>query len=429
MIKSKNMFNDSDYSIVGELFSPHEQPKNGQSPNDDALINEKYKKGDMRIVTEQGRTDLQSISNIIDKEKYILNPEYQRRKRWNNRRKSRLIESFIMNVPIPPIFLYEIEYAVYEVMDGLQRLTAIDEFYKGKFALEGLEYWGELNGRKYQDLPSNVRAGIDRRHLSSVILLAETASSKESADFLKKVVFGRLNSGGEKLTPQELRNALYNGKLNQLCLKLAKNDLFRKLWHFPLEHEVEDLLLKSEDELENSNYTSIIMDKYRRMDDVELVLRFFAYNQIKQTKQLKEVTSERLKSFAIERFLDDYLKEGNHFSDAKLAQLETSFIETITLIYNIFGNKAFVMPRRNVQSHTPTKTIYDPLMQAFSQHIPYKEQLLKQKFDIVVEIYKDKKLLERPKRGSYMFDGKNQYIRDVDVRIDYFNHFLQKYIV
>jgi hypothetical protein len=332
-----------------------------------------------------------------------------------------------MNVPIPPIFLYEIEYAVYEVMDGLQRLTAIDEFYKGKFALEGLEYWSELNGRKYQDLPSNVRAGIDRRHLSSVILLAETASSKESADFLKKVVFGRLNSGGEKLTPQELRNALYNGKLNQLCLKLAKNDFFRKLWHFPLEHEVEDLLLKSEEQLENEGkYTSIVMDKYRRMDDVELVLRFFAYTQLNQSK------AERFKAFTIERLLDDYLKDGNKFSDAKLAQLETSFIETITLVYNIFGNKAFVMPRRNVQSNTPTKTIYDPLMQAFSQQLLHKEQLLKRKFDIVAELYKDKKLLERPTKSNYMFymfDGKNQYIRDVDVRINYFNQFLQNYLV
>jgi uncharacterized protein with ParB-like and HNH nuclease domain len=185
----------------------------------DNNINEKYKKGEIRIVTEQARYPLDSIETMLDSQKYILNPEYQRRKRWDNTRKSRLIESFIMNVPIPPIFLYEVDYSIYEVMDGLQRLTAIYDFYKGKFDLEGLEYWQELNGRNYKNLPQQVKRGIDRRYLSSIVLLQETAKSSEEADFLKQIVFERLNSGGEKLTPQETRNALHNGKFNQLCIK------------------------------------------------------------------------------------------------------------------------------------------------------------------------------------------------------------------
>jgi Protein of unknown function DUF262 len=420
------MFNNDDYPKRGENSSANlnTYAENGAISELDGEINEKYKKGEMRIVTEQGRIDLHSIGTILDskqgdKKKYILNPEYQRRKRWNNRRKSLLIESFIMNVPIPPIFLYEIEYAVYEVMDGLQRLTAIDEFYKGKFVLEGLEYWQELNGRKYQDLPQNVKAGIDRRYLSSVILLAETAKDKESADFLKKIVFGRLNSGGEKLTPQELRNALFNGNFNQLCLKLAKNDIFRKLWHFPFEHEVEDLLLKSEQELiKEGKYTPIVVDAYRRMDDVELVLRFFAYNRVKH-----------LRGSTLERFLDQCLKDTNSVSADDLLQLEQQFVDTITLIYEIFGTKAFVTPDRMTRSRTPTKMIYDPLMQSFAQHLQYKDQLLKHKAEIVNHIYKDKKLLERSNTNrGYIFEGKNQYVRDIERRIEYFNQFLQNYI-
>ncbi|MGR5961291.1 DUF262 domain-containing protein [Bacillus cereus] len=115
------------------------------------------KKGDVRIVTEQGRFQLTTVPSIIANEDYILDPEFQRRHRWSIEKKSKLIESFIMNVPIPPIFLYEIDFSIYEVMDGLQRLTAINDFYNNNFALKGLEEWPELNGLLYSQLPSQVK--------------------------------------------------------------------------------------------------------------------------------------------------------------------------------------------------------------------------------------------------------------------------------
>ena len=137
--------NSKSYLFPGESFVLQDKSGNSQISLSDEDINEKYKKGEVRIVTEQARYPLDTIATMIDSKKYNLNPEYQRRKRWDNERKSRLIESFIMNVPIPPIFLYEIDYSFYEVMDGQQRLTAIYDFYKGKYELEGLEYWQELN--------------------------------------------------------------------------------------------------------------------------------------------------------------------------------------------------------------------------------------------------------------------------------------------
>ena len=81
-------------------------------------INEKYKKGEVRIVTEQARYPLNTIVNLVESDDYILNPEFQRRHRWDNTRKSKLIESFIMNVPIPPIFLYEFELMCAEKTGG-----------------------------------------------------------------------------------------------------------------------------------------------------------------------------------------------------------------------------------------------------------------------------------------------------------------------
>ena len=151
-------------------FTQIEEPVESLS---DEEINEKYSKGLIRIVTEQARYPLNTIVAMIDSEDYELNPEFQRRYRWDKKKKSRLIESFIMNVPIPPIFLYEYKYSHYEVMDGLQRLTTIYEFYRDKLVLEDLEEWPELIGRKYSELPEQIKRGIDRRYLSSIILLQE----------------------------------------------------------------------------------------------------------------------------------------------------------------------------------------------------------------------------------------------------------------
>lgn len=409
----------------GEEFNTKEEENLGKKQFSDEEINSKYRKGEMRIVTEQGRINLDSIASLLDseqngKKKYILNPEYQRRKRWSNRQKSLLIESFIMNVPLPPIFLYEVEYAVYEVMDGLQRLTAIYEFYTEKFSLEGLEYWQELNGRKYSQLPDNVRAGVDRRYLSSIILLEETAKSKEEAEYLKQIVFERLNSGGEKLTPQETRNALYNGRFNQLCIKLAENQHFRKMWNLPLEEEVEDLLLLNEDELQQRGYNSIIMNSYRKMDDVELVLRFYAYRHI------DKMTSP------VDKFLDKFLKSANLYSHELIETLNLVFVDTVELIYQILGEGAFYLPQReeSKEHKSPTKTVYDAIMQAFTINIEHKKMLLQNKEEIKDELYRDENLLYRidKSKNPYLFDGRYNNRGDVTARIEYFNTLLQKYI-
>lgn len=389
--------------ISGETFFFPDKLDISQVSVSDDEINEKYKKGEIRIVTEQARYPLDSIETMLDSKKYILNPEYQRRKRWDNARKSRLIESFIMNVPIPPIFLYEVDYSIYEVMDGLQRLTAIYDFYKGKFNLEGLEYWQELNGRNYKNLPEQIKRGIDRRYLSSIVLLQETAKSTEEADFLKQIVFERLNSGGEKLTPQETRNALRNGKFNQLCIKLAENDSFRKMWKLPLESEGEEKLLESE--------------SYRQMVDVELVLRFFAYRHLANFKS------------PVDKFLDNYLKQANSYPDETIQNLGNLFNETINLIYSIFRDSAFIPPKEKRDNKVPLKTIYDPLMQVFANNISHKESFLNHSKSIQSTLYSNKELLYvKEENNRLLFDGRYNNKKDVEARIKYFHNFLQGYI-
>jgi hypothetical protein len=283
-----------------------------------------------------------------------MNPEFQRRHRWNNTKRSRLIESFIMNVPIPPIFLYEQDYSKYEVMDGLQRLTTITMFYTNQFQLEGLEEWHELNGLTYEKLPEKVRHGIDRRFISSIILLQETAKDKHEAERLKQMVFERINSGGEKLEPQESRNAIYNGPLNRLCLRLSRTPSFCRMWSIPEPTESE--LSGGDPPPEATNNID-----YRKMHDVELALRFFAYRQ----RLLHDHS-------ALDKYLNTFLRHGNVFSEDILTACEEMFISTMDLIEAVLGNTAFWLYRRRGQQwlwrQRPTKVVYDPLSYVFCQH-------------------------------------------------------------
>ncbi|WP_342316130.1 DUF262 domain-containing protein [Lysobacter sp. FW306-1B-D06B] len=323
----------------------------------DDLINEKYIRGEIRIVTEQARYPLSTIATIVESSSYRLSPEYQRRHRWSRAQQARLIESLIMNVPIPPIFLYEYDYSKYEVMDGLQRLTAIHAFYRDEFPLTGLSQWPELNGRVYSNLPSKVREGIDRRYLSSVILLKETAKNEEDALRLKQMVFERINSGGTRLTGQETRNAIFDGPLNRLCIDLSKNASLCRLWGVPLPEPAE---LQggpaSDDRLENPSF--------REMEDVELVLRFFAY---RQKHQLHKST------VPLGSYLDAYLRHGNTFPKSTLDSLREVFEATIQLVEDVFGEQAFWLLRKRKDSWSwlerPTTTVYDALMAVMSRHI------------------------------------------------------------
>ncbi len=336
----------------------------------DEDINAKYARGEIRIITEQARYPLPSIVKMVEDENYKLDPEFQRRRRWDAQKQSRLIESFIMNVPVPPIFFYEAKLSYYEVMDGLQRLTAIYEFYKDKLVLDGLEEWSELNGRKYSELPEQIKRGIDRRYLSSIILLHETAKDEDDAKKLKQMVFERINSGGDKLEAQESRNAIYNGRLNQLCIKLSRNKYLCRMWNIPEPTEEEFKIGIISEKLQNDK-------KYKKMEDVELVLRFFAYRQ-----------RIDLQKGTLENYLSTYLQRGNtSFSETTINNLKTLFEKTISLVYQVFREKAF-----RKKQNRPLIAIYDPMMYAFSQYTDISDKVLRHSEKLrkgVKKIYND----------------------------------------
>lgn len=366
----------------------------------DEEINEKYLKGEIRIVTEQARYPLNTIKGMIDSKDYILNPEFQRRHRWDNVKKSRLIESFIINIPIPPIFLYEVDFSVYEVMDGLQRLTAIKEFYEDKYALDGLEKWPELNGRKYSELPEQVRKGIDRRYLSSIILLKETAKTKSEADSLKQIVFGRINSGGAKLEDQEARNAQAPSIFNQMLIKLARNTDFCEIFDIPAPLSGEDVINGEIPEDLKSNRL------FKSMKDVEIVLRFFAL-------RVRHLWTEG----TLTKYLDNYLYAMRNADEDIIREYSCLFEETIHLAKEIFEEHTFCLWKKTNSDEfkwakNPTYLMYDPIMISLAEMLEHKERLISEKTQIIERF---KTLLQEKEEIA---NGRNTALAHIRTRIE-----------
>jgi hypothetical protein len=368
---------------------------------DDAEINAKYLKRELRIVTEVNREQLPNFVEALKRTGWMdVRPFYQRRARWEPERQSKLIESFIMNIPIPPLFVFESDFAKYEVMDGQQRITAIRDFYSNKFALTGLEQWPELNGRIYDKLPSEIKKGIDRRSVSYIVLLKESAISTEEETLLRQQVFERLNTGGIKLSNQEIRNSIYSGDFNRLLLRVVKNDIFRSVWGLPRYTVEEDV---------NPPESLLKMPLYAQMRDVEIALRFFA---LRHTSQYRR---------GMAGFLDLYSVRARHFSEEDLSFVERLFYDTISLAHDLYGEFLF-RPWDKINhewNKRPQVAYADAVMVGISRHLDSRDRLLPIK-DRVIEA--TKQLFEAHEVNT--FTGQGNTKKDVEQRIDLFDGML-----
>lgn len=330
----------------------------------DQEVNDKYDMREMRIVTESNREKLPNFVDALARPNYIdLRPFYQRRARWTAERQSALIESFIINIPVPPLFLYEKSYNSYEVMDGQQRITAIRAFYENQFKLTGLHLWPELNGKTYATLPTKIRAGIDRRSIAYIVLLKESAESDEEALHLKQLVFERLNTGGIRLGNQEIRNSLYQGPLNTLLIELSRHALFTKAWEIPAFSEQEKVQIP-QDLADNT--------LYKDMGDAEIILRFLALRHAEHFRN------------GMQGFLDLYMIRGRAFGDDDIAVLRRLFEDTIELAAAIYGDLLF-RPYDPASGWAPRahKAFYDAVMVGLSRHLDQRDELLTAKAKVV----------------------------------------------
>ena len=136
---------------------------------------------------------------------------------------SALIESFILNIPVPPVYIAEDDFGRYSVIDGKQQISAITAFLGGELRLGSLESFPELNGLQFADLPEEIRNALSVRPYVRVVTLL-----KQSDPELKYEVFTRLNKGGESLNAQEIRNVAFRGPLNDMIYKLAEQAFLKR---------------------------------------------------------------------------------------------------------------------------------------------------------------------------------------------------------
>lgn len=232
-----------------------------------------------------------------------LDPDFQRRERWAADKQSGLIESFLLNVPVPPIYLAEDEYGQYSVVDGKQRLTAIRAFMSEDLALRSLEKFTEIEGRSFATLPEPLRNALNIRPYVRVVTLL-----KQSDPNLKFEVFTRLNRGGEPMLPQELRKVAYRGSLSDLVFELSETPFLR-----------EQLKIISDDS-----------PAFKNMEDAEYVLRYFSLRGTWRTF-----------SGSLRGELDAYMVKNQHTSAARISSLREDFLRSLNACQQIWGTHAF----------------------------------------------------------------------------------------
>lgn len=305
----------------------------------------KYAQSQFRVVRETKDYQLDYLQHALRPGHEIIDisPAYQRRLRWTNKKKSLLVESFLLNIPVPPIFLFERDYNEYEIIDGRQRLESVRGFLANEFPLSSLEYWPELNRKRFTDLPTVLQRGLLRRSLSAVVLLAETQESEPDGLDVRRVLFDRLNTGGIRLNPQELRNALYPGTLNQTLIELARSAPFTNAWHIPSYTRGEEQE-PSEELLKNALYSSLA--------DAELVLRFFALRD----------ALENGKQGSLRSIMDRYMETNADLPKRRAERMKREFTKYLSRFLDVFEGDPFRLPTTRRQS----RPLYDALMIALS---------------------------------------------------------------
>jgi hypothetical protein len=321
------------------------------------LAIEKFMRAQESLVIQQSDFSLKTINEMVSNGAINITPHYQRRERWHISKQSALIESFILNVPVPPVYLSEDDYGIYSVIDGKQRITSINNYLKDEFKLRDLEKFPELNGLLFSELPQKIKNALSIRPYLRVVTLL-----RQSDPNLKYEVFLRLNTGGEPLMPQEIRNVAYSGSLNDLLYELSSNEFLK----FKLK----------------------IIDKkstaFKNMEDLEHILRFFTLYENWTTI-----------GGVLAREMDKYMAINRVASESKINELRVTFLQSIKICENFWGQFAFNKPITGAWREQLISPLYDAQMVAVALLI--KENKIKR-------ILAKKNMIEQRTRKLYEDD-------------------------
>lgn len=335
MTRNKFMNADEDkQEIEGE-----ETLTNGFDKNDEI-----YPLNSIRI--EKGRMSLYEIKRQYEERKQlVLDPEFQREYVWTQKQKSELIESILMGIPIPIVYLFQTKDTLIQVVDGRQRIAAIIEFMNDKFRLTELQIIKNIKGKKFKDLEPIQKRKIEDYQIDTYLIQPPTPER------VKFDIFDRVNRGGTKLNKQEMRNALYQGQTTKLIKELSELDSFKK---------ATDNSIKS-----------------KQMKDRYIILRFISFYLY---------FSKKLDGIEYKSNIDDFLAEIMQYlnkADSQLIiQLKNMFDETMKFAYKNFGTDVFRFSNEGYSNKRPVNmALFECLSFAFALCIQNNIKIDKKELD------------------------------------------------
>ena len=257
--------------------------------------------------------------------KLHLNPDFQRKYKWDkdgHERGSKFIESCLMRIPLPACYFAERDDSTHDVIDGVQRITTIQNFFNDEFALENLTIFKELEGKKFSEL-GDLKNELESTTIRCVIL------RKENPKNLVSEIFARLNQGGVKLEPQEIRHAVYPGRFDDLLQELSGNEIIKKF--------------KEGKKEKNSR------------ENEEVILRYFALQS-----DLSDYEGN------LTRYLDRYMEKNQNISISEVNDLRNDFDTTLNKCLKVFTSDDVFRDTTNNRSKQGL-VYYDLLMWYFKQ--------------------------------------------------------------
>ncbi len=287
---------------------------------------------------------INELRNWKTKGKLLTNPDYQRDYVYTEEKASKLVESALMLIPLPTIYLCEEENNIYSVIDGQQRIMSFIKFVDGDFALKGLTSLTELNGKYYKDLDAELQTIIDDTTFRTILIAKESADSKYD-------IFERLNRGAVTLKEQELRNCVYRGPYNSMINDLANE----------------------------KNVATMFKAENKRMWYQEYILRFFALIDFMSYKP------------SMKTWLNKYMKLHQFEDEKSIAADREKFVKTLSIVKEVLGTDAFatVDYEKKIVINKFSATFYDSIMIAFSK---FDRTKLINKADAIRLAIEDKKL-------------------------------------
>lgn len=272
-----------------------------------------------------------------------LAPSFQRNYVWDEVRRSLLIESMMLRIPLPMFYVAEDKDGIWEVVDGLQRLTTIRDFILGDdnhgdgFRLKGLEFWGKaFNGKTFFDIERKINAP---RIINNIMEaeLSFTIINPQTPEKVKRNIFKRINTGGMRLSSQEIRHALYQGLSTDILSELANSYLYKSL------------------------IGRTVMDN--RMAGRELIVRHIAFN----------VRGWEYFSGDMDSFISDTMRwlNGELIFDevvfCKIDEIPRYFERALYRSNEIFGDHAFRRSRSGKRRTPINKSLFDVWMFIFAR--------------------------------------------------------------